>query len=123
MLVVITTPFWSPRKYALMSDNWGGGKGCRAVRAACVQAKRQIGAKHASDTLKSDIAGKSPPPLLLLLLLTVMPITGRGGKREGGQGGTVPPVKHAVEMRGGDREEVSDSVEAEQAEQWKWVIG
>ena len=121
MLVVITTPFWSPRKYALMSDNWGNGKGCRAVRAAGAQTRRQIGAKHASDTLKSDIAGKSPPPLLLLL--TATPHTGRGGRREGGHGGTLPPVKHAVEMGGADREEVSDSVEAEQAAQWKWVIG
>jgi hypothetical protein len=78
--------------------------------------------------LNRDITGKSALLLLLLLLLqllllllllllTVMPNTGKGGKREGGHGGTFPPVNHAAEKGEADREEERDSVEAEHTAQ------
>jgi hypothetical protein len=84
-----------------------------------------MGVKVAAETLKRDTA-KEGSPLLLLVLLTATANTGGGGVRDGGQLGTVPPVKHPedkADAAGDESEHARVQVAAEQGAQWKWVIG
>ena len=59
----------------------------------------------------------------VLLVVVDTANTGSGGVREGGQGGKLPPVKHAEAGVESEREEVRACVAAEHAAQWKWTMG